>query len=63
MNTIELIEILEKAIKDFEKLDEFLDKDFITQKEYLKIKHRMIDKLDKIFEYYQEELEVAINKP
>ncbi len=63
MNTIELIEILEKAIKDFEKLDEFLDKDFITQKECLKIKHRMLDKLDKIFEYYQEELEVGINKP
>lgn len=63
MNTKELIEILENVIKDFEKLDEFLDKDFITQKECFKIKHRMIDKLDKICEYYEEELEEAINKP
>ena len=63
MNTKELIEVLENAIKDFEKLDEFLDKDFITQKECLKIKHRMLDKLDTVWVYYQEELEEAINKP
>jgi hypothetical protein len=59
---IELIEIIENVVKDFYKIDEFTNKEYFTYKESLKIKHRMIDKLDKVLEYYQEELEEEINK-
>lgn len=62
MDTKELIEILEKVVEDFNKIDELLDNDYITYKESVKIKHRMLDKLDKVWEYYQEELEKEINK-
>lgn len=62
MNFKDYIEMLEQVSKDLEQLNNFYSLDYITDKEYLKIEHRIVDKISKVSEFYQEQLEGEINK-
>jgi hypothetical protein len=55
-------EIVVKATKDLEQLDEFQSNEYVTLQEYYKITHRILDKMCKVTEYFQELIEQEINK-